>query len=280
MNKTICILTVAFTIISNSIQAQNVNKIKASVSGNNIIVSYAISGAKFNQSFNISLYVSSDDGRTFEGPLQEVSGDVGEGIKKGNHKITWDVLKEMPFTEESLIFDVRAEVIEEAIKKSVFVSYVGNITTPIGLRVGMIGRVGWYAEGRMSLLATETVSYDYDGEKITNYDKPGYYEFNDNKGYSAMSIVGGVTFQPSWNFFLYIGAGYGKDYYIYEIDEFNYGDNTKIGQSWVKDINNSYSGIEVDAGAMVRIGKVLLSAGATTINFKIINWTAGVGISF
>ena len=245
-----------------------------------IVIDYELAGLRFNQTVNVSLYVSRDGGTTFEGPMKEVSGDVGEIQKEGNYQIIWEVIKEMPFIEEMLIFDVRAEVIEERIKRSLFVSYVGNTTTPFGLRIGLIGKVGFYVEGRMNSLAFEETSYEYADSTFIGWDKNGYYQFTGNTAYCAYFIGGGLTFQPARNFFLYLGAGYGKENYLYEIDEYDYGNNSKTGNSYVKDTEYSAEGYEVDIGAMIRIKKVILSAGATTINAKLFNWTAGIGWSF
>jgi hypothetical protein len=225
-----------------SIYGQYVKVDGASVEGENIIVRYTISGAKFNQEFSVYLYVSRDGGITYEGPLKMVAGDVGAGIKKGSHRITWEVLKEMPFTEQELVFDVRAEVIQKPIRRSVFIAYVGNTMTPFGLRVGTLGKIGFYGEGRFNLLGFEKYSYTWDNDALTDWDKAGYYEFTDFSGYSAYSAVGGLTFQPGWNVFLYTGVGYGKEENYFEVDEFTYEDDAKTGSSYVKDMEHSVSG--------------------------------------
>jgi hypothetical protein len=247
---------------------------------NKIEVSYEISGTKFNQKFNVSLYVSTDNGKTFKGPLKEVSGDIGKDIKKGKRMIVWDVLKEMPFTEETLIFDVRVETIDKPIKKKFFISYVGNLTTPLGLRFGNSHKMGWYIEARASILAKEKVSYIFSNGSIENYDKPGYYEFNGKNSFSAYYLGGGFTFQLTWNTFFYLGAGYGSEKRVFEIDEYNYGNDTKIGTSWVVKDTENYKGIELSTGIMQRFGNIVISAGGTIIEFKKANFTAGIGFSF
>ena len=66
---------------------------------------------------------------------------------------------------------------------------------------------------------------------------------------------------------------------MYYIDEYDYGSDEKTGSAWVKDDQASLEGFEVDAGIMLKFNKLLISAGATTINFSNIFWTAGIGIS-
>ena len=238
---------------------------------------YTVHGLKFNQSLNISLYYSTDKGQSFTGPVTAVIGDASKDIRNGNHQIIWDALKEVPFTQQDLVFDVRGELIEEKIEKSFFVSYTGNTTTYLGLRIGMIGKIGWYAEGRMNLQGFSKSSYDYENGLVKNYDKPGYYQFNGNNGYSALFAGGGATYQAAKNLFINAGAGYGKENYLYGIDDYSYENEAKTGTAFVKDPDYSNEGVEADAGIMYRFHKLIITGGAATINFKTINWTAGIG---
>ena len=160
MKQLFLCLFLAFTL--SLLNAQQIDNIVASSAGDKITVKYTVHGLNFNQSLNISLYYSTDKGQTFTGPVTAVTGDVGKDIRNGNHQITWDALKEVPFTKQDLVFDVRGELVEQKIEKSFFVSYVGNTTTYMGLRVGMIGKIGWYIEGRMNLMAFEKSSFDYE----------------------------------------------------------------------------------------------------------------------
>lgn len=281
MKKAILLLFLSIFFSSINIHAQKITDVNAHVSGDKIIIDYSINGAKFNESFHVYLLVSFDNGISYD-PVYKVQGDVGDGIKNGKHQIIWDALKEMPFTEEELQFDVRANIIVKEIKKSFFVSYTTNDMTPFGLRIGTIGKIGWYVEGRANLKPMDNSQYTFSkgDEDISGYDKPGYYEFTENEHYSTLSVCAGITYQPAWNIFLYAGAGYGKEEYLMEIDDFSYEDNSKTGQSLVKYTNQSYTGVEVDAGVMYRFNKLLISGGVTAINFEKINWTAGVGIIF
>lgn len=261
--------------------SQNVTDIIVNVTGDDkMAIDYNIAGAKFYQTFNVSIYVSLDNGAYWQGPLMEVNGDVGKGISKGSKTIIWDFLKEIPITDEEVIFDVRVEVVDKPIQKSFFVSYVGNMTTYAGLRLGMIGKTGWYVEGRLNPAGFSNPEYDYIDGKVKNYNKPGYYEFNGRDTWSSYSFVGGITYQISWNYFLFAGVGYGKDDKYYEIGEFTYDNDENIGKVWVKDVSHSTSGVELDAGAILRLGRVIVSGGAAVVNFKSLNWTAGAGVSF
>ncbi len=64
------------------------------------------------------------------------------------------------------------------------------------------------------------------------------------------------------------------------IDEYSSDGDVKTGSGYVKYDGYCNSGVEIDLGLMYKIKMLLLSAGATTINFKSFNWTAGIGIAF
>jgi len=258
--------------------SQQVTNVSSEVKDNKVVVKYTLSG-KFYQTFNVSLYISRDGGQTFEGPLKEVTGAAGPDITKGTHTITWNVFKEMPFVTETIVFDVRAEITGKKPKKSFFISYIGNTTTYIGLRGGMLGMVGFYVEVRGNLDAFKSAGYTYK-DSIVDYDQPGYFTFTEKNGYSAWSALAGITYQPTKNLFLYLGVGYGKEEYLLGINEYSYDGDVQTGSGYVKYDGYCNSGIEVDLGVMYKIKWLLLSAGGTVLNFKSFNWTAGIGVAF
>jgi hypothetical protein len=261
--------------------SQNINNIEAELGPDNkIIVQYQISGVKFNQSFNLSLYVSLDGGETWEGPLKEVSGDIGTGIGKGLHKIYWDFSNEIPLISEELQFDIKAEVIEAKIKKSRFISLACNDITPFGLRYGSLGKTGFYIEARMSLAAFSSSSYTVKNGRIRDFDKAGYYELKDPKGWSACSAIVGINRQVGQNCFLFAGLGYAWENYLYNVDEYSYDQKEKLKGVYAKDNRISISGFEVDAGLIIRLNKIIISGGGSAINFQSFNWTAGIGFCF
>ena len=58
----------------------------------------------------VSLYVSTNGGTSWQGPLKKVSGDIGDKISSGIHNITWNVLEEFEeLTGNNIKFQVKAE---------------------------------------------------------------------------------------------------------------------------------------------------------------------------
>ena len=71
--------------------AQKVNNVEASQQGQNIVVTYDL---ETEQPCTINLFISTNDGNTWQGPLKQVQGQVGPNIKSGQNSITLFVLTE------------------------------------------------------------------------------------------------------------------------------------------------------------------------------------------
>lgn len=279
MKKTL--LTLTLLLITAAAFTQSVTNIVPTVVNDKIQLNYTISGIKYFQEItSVKVYVSIDGG-DFTGPLKEVTGNSPETIKNGKHTIFWDVLKEIPFTDEDLVFDIQVKVEDKDRSRSFFVMLTGNDVTPFGLRIGMLGKTAWYVEARGSLLAMQNPNYTYDNVGgITDYDKNGYYEFTETGGWQAYSAVVGITQQVAWNTFVYAGVGYGVENYIMEFNEYDYDQPTSTGTGWANDKGYSNTGVEIDAGLLLRFNKVVVSAGGTALNFKSFGWTGSIGFSF
>ncbi len=279
-NRYKLIITIAFVSLSYMSFAQTISNIKSVVAGNNIEVQYAVRGLKFNQTLTVSLYVSRDGGITFQGPMLEVKGDAGENVFNGQHSLTWEAMKEMPLENANAVFDVRGVVVNAKVKKTWFAAYSGNLVTPIGLRVGMLGGLGWYVMGQANTKPGLTGSYTYKDSTITDYNRFAWYEFTSKHEVSSYMICAGITWQAARKVFLYGGLGYGKEDYLYEINEYSYEGDVPLGKNYARDTKNSATGIAVEAGLMVRTGKLLISGGASSIGFNVPNWQVGLGYCF
>ncbi len=274
------LFTLTLLILTTITFSQTVTNINANVIDDKIQVNFNINGVKYYQEVTtVKVFVSMDGGE-FKGPLKEISSDDSGTLKNGKHSVVWDALKEIPFTDEDIVFDVRLIVNDKDRRRKFFVGLVGNDVTPLGLRFGQLGKTSWYAEVRASLKAGEAPTYNYDGTTINDYDKPGYYEFTGTGAWQAYSAVVGITQQVSWNTFIYAGIGYGVENYIMEIDEYSYEGISPLNSSWVKHEESSNSGVEIDAGVLLRFNHFILSGGGTALNFKSFGWTASIGYSF
>ncbi len=275
-------LSISFLLfVSVLAYGQTVKSIEAKAVDNKIKIDFNISGLKYYQNIiNIDVFVKKAGDANFEGPMEYVSGDTKSGLRNGEHTIYWDALKEMLVDDAKLIFDVRIMLEEEDRSKKFMVMLVGNTVTPLGIRVGQLGKTSWYVEARASLLALESPQYTYSEGEITDYDQTGYYEISGNKGWQAYSVVAGITKQVHRHVFLYAGLGYGVENYILEINNYTYDSETAIDNSWANYKEYSTSGIEIDAGIIMNYKKLIIGAGGTALGFSSFGWTASLGLMF
>lgn len=265
-------------LISFSVKAQRITNVQATVNDDKVLIGYQIKGLECQQSIeSINFYVSKDGGTKFIGPLNEISGDTEPGLRNGKYIVAWEALKEMPFSEERLIFDVRADINEMRRKRAIMLSYIGNTTTPLGGRIGQLGKVSWYLEGRFSTLLNQPTQYSYSGSTIENYPDENYEKAGE-EGWKAFSAIIGTTIQTDCNFFINVGIGFSSEKYIQKFDETN-SDGKWVGSVWAIDDSKTMQGLEMDGGLIFRYKKLIISGGITILNLERYNWTAGLGIA-
>ncbi len=106
MNKFKHILIIIILLHVVTTNAQKVSNIAFRQEQSTIIVSYDLES---KTPCKVSLYVSTNGGTTWQGPLTKVTGDVGSKVVSGNHNITWNVLEEFEELKgNSIKFQVKA----------------------------------------------------------------------------------------------------------------------------------------------------------------------------
>ena len=76
---------------SFQLSAQTVTNVTARQEGQELVISYTLAGAS---PCEVSLHISTDRGRTWQGPVGHCTGDVGKNITAGSRQIRWAVLEE------------------------------------------------------------------------------------------------------------------------------------------------------------------------------------------
>lgn len=95
-----------FCLLGIPTYAQKVSNISYRQEQSNIIVSYDLEN---KTPCKIDLYVSTNGGTSWQGPLKKVIGDVGAKIVSGSHSINWNVLEEFEeLRGDNIMFQVRA----------------------------------------------------------------------------------------------------------------------------------------------------------------------------
>lgn len=106
--KKIYLLGFVVPLISLQLYAQSVKNVQATVSNNDVIISYDLTTPTKGQKFDI-IIKSSKDG--FSSPLTKVSGDVGSDQVAGiGKKIIWEAKKELGIYKGILSFEITAIV--------------------------------------------------------------------------------------------------------------------------------------------------------------------------
>ena len=86
--------------------AQKVSNVQAYRELDHVVVNYNL---EHTNKVNVSLYISENKGQDWNGPLVNVSGDVGTEVGSGNNKIFWDITKEQKMLYgDNIVFKVNA----------------------------------------------------------------------------------------------------------------------------------------------------------------------------
>ena len=273
-----------FIFFTSRIHSQEVKNINFEVKENLINIDYVLTGSKYVQVFDVSIYVSFDSGNNFQGPLKSVSGDVGKGIKSGSNRIVWDFYKDVIALEGNIVFKIVANVKNQ---KHYFLHYSGNyslrdvnFSAPFGLSFGQLGKIGWYVSARINTTSFANSDFDFNGTDIIDYDKTLYYEFDNNYKYPSLEAFGGITFHLFREVFAYGGVGYGYQKYYWHINEYDYMDNSLKDESYLDYTDYSVSGIAAEAGIIVRAKSFSFNIGYSALDFSYSNIVFGIGLNF
>ena len=226
-------------LLGTAIHAQKVSNINYRQEQSTIIVSYDLETIT---SCKISLYVSTNGGSTWQGPLTKVSGDVGNNITSGSHNINWYVLDEFEeLRGDKIKFQVRAEESLNGKKRHKLYSF-----SSLGIQSGTIAKYGLMFEAhnkdrfcgfhlaiRTSLTSKEAI-------------------LNGTSKANKMEIDLGPNFKISKSLYLNIGVGYGY---------FNYANRNDFAGILAAD-KKSY--LLSSLGMMIRLNNVVnINVGAS-----------------
>jgi uncharacterized protein (TIGR02145 family) len=148
-------------------RAQRVTNVTAEQQGQELLIHYALEA---DGPVEVLLYLSTDRGSRWEGPLKSCSGDVGPNVAPGTDKrIRWEVLKDRELVGDGIAFKV---VAKGGVKKDWLnpaLTY-GSVTDIDGNTYAtiQIGKQVWMAEN------LRTTRYR-NGDPITNVTDKGMW---------------------------------------------------------------------------------------------------------
>lgn len=258
--------------------SQKIKNISFSQDGNRIVVNYEINLPELRTA-NIDLFVSTDGGRSFEGPLKSVTGDLNDITTNGKKSIIWNVFDEYEKLDGNICFEVRANLKYLPFEKESMIAYNISGSSAIGLTYYEIKRIGWY--GRIKTNGSLTrADCTADNLKLLDYTGNGYYSFTSKVKHNRIGITGGLVYRVKPAFYIYTGAGFGYRSLLWYAKEYSIPDSQEIGEICAKNVNYSFLGTEAELGMIFRINRLNFSFGVNTINFKFFEANAGIGYFF
>lgn len=146
----------------------------------------------------------------------------------------------------------------------------------VSLMVGRGENIGWYVRGKMSI-KSEKKSFEAYNDQISNYDVPGYYNYNASIISKRSAATGGI-YLGGKHLAIYLGGGYGRRDLLYGINQYQY-NRMQIVDSYVRMNEASYQGYEVEGGLILKAGPINLIGGVSSIEFKYIDCSVGIGFN-
>ncbi len=170
---------------------QKVSNVHFEQIGKKIHIYYDLQG---DDSFFIKVFCSQDKGKSWEGPLKEISGAIGDKQQKGiNKTIIWDVLKE----KEKLMGDLSFKIEVESSCIGININYGGQVYHSV-----QIGSQCWIKEnlnvgkkinGKQDMKDNSIIEkYCYDNKKSNCNIYGGLYQWDEMMQYSAQEGTQGI----------------------------------------------------------------------------------------
>lgn len=211
-----------------------------------------------------------------------ISGDVGVVSAGKGKKIVWDVLEDYdPFIRTNVQFYVDAQSPYSGMKTFVLGEYGYGFTPQHsgGLMVGQVYKyAGWYASFRSNFnFQSPTTGLSCSENGTVNLVDVLYHPFYTGQVKNTHYMVNvGLTVDLTGNHWddsmlaLYVGAGYGCRYQMWQTTE----------DQWIRYYPTTYKNYSVEAGLIGSIKGFTISAGVSTIGFKYLEATVGIGWTF
>ena len=214
--------------------------------------------------------------------MKSISGDHGVFNRNGKNKlIVWDPFQDGIGDFRNTRIDLKTNV--RPIPREIYAGVMiqGSNSAPFGgkiLAFNVLGRIGAYLGFRTS---GKSPDYRY---SVTNagdieYLESGVYEIGTKSLVYGSALTGGLLFPVGRNLHVYGGAGFGTERLFWEYKAYNL-DKTLTGTFWALNENVDRRGAVVETGLNLRLGRLLVEAGASTVAFKSVQITGGLGFRF
>lgn len=267
-------------LVNASLYAQRISDVRFEPFGRAIRVHYTLSRMPFDSFAMLNLFVSTNGGESFAGPLVQVQGDIGKVVGNGTKSVIWQAVDEIGQLDGQIVFELRGDVVKEKLKAENMLMYSVSGTSCFGLMYGRVARWGGYVRGKTNF-STKDAPYTCENSGRFNYNREDeFYIVDKDSRRSRLGITGGVLYRPMNNLYLYAGAGYGYRRLMWHAESFDYSDGHKTGELWAINTSHSADGIEAELGGIFRYKKLAVSLGANTVGFSFFEVNGAVGLFF
>jgi len=206
--------------------AQRIDNVHPEIAGEKINIYYDLTGIETDQSVIVTVFMSTDGGKTYGEPLKSVSGDVGVVVGPGKGKcIIWDVFEEVDeLVSVNVKFKVKAELLQtksQSIERTFKLNLNANLGSKRYLESKSYGfnlkgaiylnQLGVGVRGDYYKTFREEINYsDING----NYPDTGYYW-----GYAGGAIIEyDLLKNTKYSLYPFIYLGSAKILYKYNPD--------------------------------------------------------------
>jgi hypothetical protein len=242
-----------------------------------MLIRYDLTGLGYKQEIQITPRIASRD-TTFP-QMKSLTGDFGWMTRGGkNRLIVWEPFRDGITSLQYLGIDLKTTVRNALVDRFWGLVVQGSNSAPLGLKVLRLSPIGFFGGFRVGNLPP---SYDYTvtNAGVINYLESGVYEIGSTKRLASYAITGGPIFQVSRRMYAYAGIGYGVEQLFWQYQVYNL-EKTPIKSQWALNENINRQGIVGDVGAVFRLRHLLIDVGVSTIEFKTVQITAGLGFAF
>ncbi len=207
-----------------------------------------------------------------------LSGDTAWLNRGGRHRlIVWDPFKDGVDSLKDIRVDFELAVREVASPRFWGIALQGSNSAPFGFKAMQLGRLGFYASVRSG---GRRPSYRYTVSDVgaIDYVESGVYEIANKRRLASAAFAVGPVLQVARTVYVYGGGGYGREQLFWGYQAYNL-DKKLTGSFWALNENFNRTGVVIDAGAVLRLGRMLIDLGMSSIQSNTFQITGGIGFT-
>ena len=220
-------------------------------------------------SVEVIMLVGGADGQKYPLTASELKGDFGKITQSGAKQIRYNVERSkerLAGRDIRFTLNVKGKnVLDNEILAMGSVAVMPQMS--YGLMLGYVKKFGGYIKFRSDFNFAQA---SYQCNSTGEIDGGGYMWSSGARRHSRLQATGGVLFRAAKWLYPYAGVGYGARSVHWQDWEGN----------WAQVSDYSCVGVAAEAGLILKLGPVAVSAGVSNTAFKFTELEVGVGVMF